>query len=69
MIPHQSERDLPHRERKRIETEITQIRPDPGSGINLIMSLRSLKINIIVSVKIHYRRDLKELECKDNLEF
>ena len=43
MIPHQSERDLPHRERKRIETEITQIRPDPGSGINLIMSLRNLK--------------------------
>ena len=38
--------DLPHRERKRIETEITQIRPDPGSGINLIMSIRDLNRKI-----------------------
>ena len=43
MIPHQSEQNLPHRERKRIETEITQIRPDPGSGINLIISIRDLR--------------------------
>ena len=46
--------DLPHRERKRIETEITQIRPDPGSGINLIMSIRDPNIkNIIVLIEKH----------------
>ena len=62
-------RDLPHRERKRIETEITQIRPDPGSGINLIMSIRDLRNKYHCIGQQTIQDGFKQLEYIDNLEF